>query len=219
MTTFRQNVATVAARLNTIKIIPVLVLNSLSEGMKICEILQQNGLLAAEITFRTAAAEEIITQAAKEFPELLLGAGTVLRVQDLQRAKDAGASFAVAPGFNPTVVKAAIAADFPFAPGICTPSEIEQAVELGCSLLKYFPAEAAGGIKMLKNLIAPYRHLNLRFMPTGGITSDNALEYLALAEVTAVGGTWLGKDADLKAGNWQQITATIKDAVTLITNR
>jgi 2-dehydro-3-deoxyphosphogluconate aldolase/(4S)-4-hydroxy-2-oxoglutarate aldolase len=219
MTTNSQNVAAVLERLSSVRIIPVLVLNSLSEGLKICELLQQNGLQAAEITFRTSAAADIIRAAAKEFPELLLGAGTVLNLQDLQRARDAGASFAVAPGFNPKVVSAAIAAAFPFAPGICTPSEIEQAVELGCRLLKYFPAEAAGGVKMLKSLIAPYRHLGLRYMPTGGISSDNALDYLALPEVAAVGGTWLVRDTDLKAGNWELIAANIRSAAALLNQR
>jgi len=215
MTTYSQNVAAVLERLSAVRIIPVLVLNSLREGLKICELLQQNGLPAAEITFRTSAAADIIRAAAREFPGLLLGAGTVLNLQDLQRAQDAGASFAVAPGFNPKVVSAALAAAFPFAPGICTPSEIEQAVELGCRLLKYFPAEAAGGVKMLKSLIAPYRHLGLHYMPTGGITSDNAPDYLALPEVAAVGGTWLGKAEDIKSGNWDKIRETVKQAVAL----
>lgn len=210
--------AAVTAALREIRIVPVLVLNDVDSGMKMCEILMECGLPAAEITFRTDAAEAVIRAAAERFPGLYLGAGTILNVRDLDRAFDAGAKFAVAPGFNPTVVKAAVAAGRPFAPGVCTPSEVEQALELGCKFLKFFPAEAAGGVKMLKSILAPYRHLGVRFMPTGGITAANAADYLALNEVAAVGGTWLGKPADLEAGNWEAIRAAVRDAVTLKSN-
>ncbi len=212
---FTTKSAAVIAALQEIRIVPVLVLNDVDSGMKMCEILTECGLPAAEITFRTSAAEAVIRAAAERFPDLYLGAGTVLNVRDLDRAFDAGAKFAVAPGFNLTVVKAAVASGRPFAPGICTPSEVEQALELGCKLLKFFPAEAAGGVKMLKSILAPYRHLGVRFMPTGGITAANAADYLALKEVAAVGGTWLGKPADLEAGNWEAIRAAVRAAVEL----
>lgn len=212
---FQENSEGVIAALSRIKIIPVLVLDEIKSGLKMCEILAANDLPAAEITFRTSAAEEIIREAAKNFPDLYLGAGTILNARDLDRAFDAGARFAVAPGFNPTVVKAAVAVGRPFAPGVCTPSEVEQAMELGCRLLKFFPAEAAGGVKMLKSIIAPYRHLGIRFMPTGGVTTANAADYLALKEVAAVGGTWLGKADDIKNGNWDGIAAAVKAAVAL----
>ncbi len=202
-------------RLSEIRIVPVLVLDEVESGLKMCEILLECGLPAAEITFRTAAAAEIIRAASKRFPELYLGAGTILNVHDLRRAFDAGAKFAVAPGFNPTVVRAAVENHFAFAPGVCTPSEVEQAYELGCSFLKFFPAEAAGGVKMLKSLIAPYKHLGIRFMPTGGITALNAMEYLSIKEVAAVGGTWLGKAADIAAGNWEIIRETVRQAAAL----
>ena len=180
-------------RLEKIKIVPVLVLNSLEEGMEVCAALHDNGLAAAEITFRTSAAEEIIREASKRFPDMLIGAGTVLNIVDLHRAFAAGASFAVAPGFNPSVVDEARRCGFDFAPGVCTPSEVEQAMERGCRLLKYFPAEAAGGTAMLKSIIAPYRHLGVRFMPTGGVKPANVESYLEIPEVAAVGGTWLNK--------------------------
>lgn len=205
----------VVNELSRIRIVPVLVLNDVESGLKMCEILVKCGLPAAEITFRTQAAEAIIKEAAKRFPDLYLGAGTILNVHDLKRAFDAGAKFAVAPGFNPTVVRAAVESDFAFAPGVCTPSEVEQAHELGCKFLKFFPAEAAGGVKMLKSLIAPYKHLGIRFMPTGGVTADNVLNYLAIKEVVAVGGTWLGKSDEIAAGNWDGIRATVKKAVEL----
>ena len=184
---------TLVEQLEKIKIVPVLVLNSLEEGMAVCTDLYNNGLRAAEITFRTSAAEDVIREASKRFPDMIIGAGTVLNVADLHRAFDAGAKFAVAPGFNPTVVKEAVKCGFDFAPGVCTPSEAEQAMELGCKFLKFFPAEAAGGTAMLKSLIAPYKHLGIRFMPTGGVKPANVESYLDIPEVAAVGGTWLNK--------------------------
>ncbi|MBR2344721.1 MAG: bifunctional 4-hydroxy-2-oxoglutarate aldolase/2-dehydro-3-deoxy-phosphogluconate aldolase [Lentisphaeria bacterium] len=212
---FSENVRNVVSALRQIRIVPVLVLNDVASGVKMCEILVECGLPAAEITFRTAAAEEVIREAARCFPELYLGAGTILNVRDLERAFAAGAKFAVAPGFNPAVVKSAIANEWAFAPGVCTPSEVEQAMESGCRFLKFFPAEAAGGVKMIKSLIAPYKHMGVEFMPTGGITTGNVAEYLAVKEIVAVGGTWLGKAADLESGNFDAIRETVKAAVTL----
>ena len=175
------------------KIIPVLVLEDLESGLRRCELLCECGLPVAEITFRTKAAESIIREASRRFPEMFIGAGTILNTADLHRAFDAGAKFAVAPGFNPTVVREAMKNGYAFAPGICTPSEIEQAYELGCRFFKFFPAEAAGGVKMLKSIAAPYKHLGIKFMPTGGVTIDNAADWLAVPEVSAAGGTWLNK--------------------------
>ena len=215
MNKFQENCAAVVAALSEIKIVPVLVLDDVVSGVKMCEILVECGLPAAEITFRTTAAEAVIKAASARFPQLYLGAGTVLNIKDLHRAFDAGAKFAVAPGFNPNVVKEAIANDFVFAPGVCTPSEAEQAMELGCRFLKFFPAEAAGGVKMISSLIAPYKHLGIRFMPTGGVTTANVADYLAVKEIVAVGGTWLGKADQIAAGNWDAIRATVKAAVEL----
>mgnify|MGYP004711388739 FL=1 len=175
------------------KIIPVLVLEDLESGLRRCELLCECGLPVAEITFRTKAAESIIREASRRFPEMFIGAGTILNTADLHRAFDAGAKFAVAPGFNPTVAGEAMKNGYAFAPGICTPSEIEQAYELGCRFFKFFPAEAAGGVKMLKSIAAPYKHLGIKFMPTGGVTIDNAADWLAVPEVSAAGGTWLNK--------------------------
>ncbi len=175
------------------KIIPVLVLEDLESGLRRCELLCECGLPVAEITFRTKAAESIIREASRRFPEMFIGAGTILNTADLHRAFDAGAKFAVAPGFNPAVVGEAMKNGYAFAPGICTPSEIEQAYELGCRFFKFFPAEAAGGVKMLKSIAAPYKHLGIKFMPTGGVTIDNAADWLAVPEVSAAGGTWLNK--------------------------
>ena len=197
-------------------IIPVLVLEELGSGLKLCEVLQKCGLKAAEITYRTKAAPEVIREAKKRFPDLLLGAGTVLNVDHLNQAFDLGAAFAVAPGFNPTIVKAAADKGYAFSPGIATPSEVEQAYELGVRFFKFFPAEALGGAAMLKNILAPYRHLGISFMPTGGVTAANAPEWLAIPEIACVGGTWLGKGEDVKAGNWDKIEKDAKAAMEML---
>lgn len=183
-------------QLEKIKIVPVLVLNTLDEGLAVCEQLCKNGLPAAEITFRTAAAEPVIREVSKRFPEMYVGAGTVLNITDLHRAFDAGAKFAVAPGFNPKVVAEAVKCNLDFFPAVCTPSEVEQAMEFGCRMLKFFPAEACGGIPMLKSIIAPYKHLGVKFMPTGGVKPVNVESYLQIPEVAAVGGTWLNNCDD-----------------------
>ena len=215
---FQKNCQTAVETLSAIRIVPVLVLNDVDSGLKMCEVLAECGLPAAEITFRTTAAEAVIKAASERFPELYLGAGPVLNSRDLHRAFDAGAKFAVAPGFNPTIVKEAVANGFAFAPGVCTPSEVEQAMEYGCRFLKFFPAEASGGINFLKSLIAPYKHLGVRFMPTGGVTTANVADYLAVKEIVAVGGTWLGKSSDIESGNWDAIRTAVKAAVELSKN-
>ena len=215
---FQKNCQTAVETLSAIRIVPVLVLNDVDSGLKMCEVLAECGLPAAEITFRTTAAEAVIKAASSRFPELYLGAGTVLNSRDLHRAFDAGAKFAVAPGFNPTIVKEAVANGFAFAPGVCTPSEVEQAMEYGCRFLKFFPAEASGGINFLKSLIAPYKHMGVRFMPTGGVTTANVADYLAVKEIVAVGGTWLGKSSDIESGNWDAIRTAVKAAVELSKN-
>ena len=212
---FKENTDKVIERLKQIRIVPVLVLETLDQGMRMCEALAENGLPAAEITFRTEAAPQIIKTASKEFPDLLVGAGTVLSVENLDRAFDAGARFAVAPGFNPVVVEHAIKKGWPFMPGVSSPSDVEQAMNLGLTHFKFFPAEALGGVKFLNNLIAPYKHLGVSFMPTGGLNPDNVKDYLAMPQVTACGGTWLGKSADVKANAWDKIKDLIKQAAAL----
>lgn len=216
MTPYEATVNAVCEELAKLKIIPVLAIEKLDDGMKMCELLDKNGLKTAEVTFRTAAAEDIIRAASDAFPEMEIGAGTVLNVRDLHRAFEAGAKFAVAPGFNPTVVKEAIANNFPFFPGISSPSDIEQAYELGVRVMKFFPAEAAGGLKFLTNISAPYKHLGIRYIPTGGLNTGNILSYLENPQIIAAGGTWLGTAADIEAGNWDKIDGIIKAAVELI---
>lgn len=150
-------------------------------------------LPVAEITFRTKAAESIIREASRRFPEMFIGAGTILNTADLHRAFDAGAKFAVAPGFNPTVVGEAMKHGYAFAPGICTPSEIEQAYELGCRFFKFFPAEAAAASRCSNPLPRLTNTSESNSCLPGGVTIDNAADWLAVPEVSAAGGTWLNK--------------------------
>ncbi|MDQ0289168.1 bifunctional 4-hydroxy-2-oxoglutarate aldolase/2-dehydro-3-deoxy-phosphogluconate aldolase [Oligosphaera ethanolica] len=200
-------------RLRSYGVVPVVAVDSPDEGLRLCEALIAGGLPVAEITFRTAAAEATIREAAKRFPEMILGAGTILTAEQMRKAVDAGARFAVAPGCNPTTIAAARECAMPFAPGVCTPSDVERAVEMGCSLLKFFPAEAAGGVAMLKALLGPYGHLGISFCPTGGVTTGNLAEYLAIPQVAFVGGTWVAKKELIKAGRWDDIAAVAAAAV------
>lgn len=209
------NAETVYAKLAACRVIPVVAIDSVDAAVGLADALIAGGLPVAEITFRTAAAAEVIKTLSRERPQLLVGAGTVLTPEHAREAKACGAAFAVSPGFNPNVVKAAQACGLPFAPGIMTPSDIEGALTLGLRVLKFFPAGAAGGLKMLKSIAAPYAHLGVRFIPTGGVNPDNLQAYLADPAVLAAGGTWLaGKDA-INAGDWPSITAACAAACRL----
>jgi 2-dehydro-3-deoxyphosphogluconate aldolase/(4S)-4-hydroxy-2-oxoglutarate aldolase len=194
-------------------VVPVVAVDSPEQGLRLCEALCEAGLPVAEITFRTAAAEATIRAAASRFPEMILGAGTVLSVEQLKRAAAAGARFAVAPGTNPSVAEAAVAMGLPFAPGVCTPSDIERALACGVTVLKFFPAEAAGGVQMLQALIGPYGHLGVEFCPTGGIDEANMGSYLALPQVVVVGGTWIARKDLLASGQWSAITDIARRAL------
>jgi len=170
----------------------------------------------AEITFRTAAAAEVMRQLSAERPDLILGAGTVLTVENLARAKECGARFAVAPGLNPGVVECARELGMPMMPGVMTPSEVEQGLALGCRALKFFPAQVAGGTAMLKALSAPYKHTGVRFIPTGGVTAENLPEYLKIDTVLAVGGTWIATKDDIAARRWEAIREHCAQAVEIV---
>ena len=194
-------------------IIPVIVLDDESLAEPLAEALIAAGLPVMEITFRTTAAEAAIKRIAKKYPGILLGAGTVLSPEQVQRARDAGAKFLVSPGTHPATVAAAQDAGLTIIPGVCTPSEVEAALALGCKLLKFFPAEAAGGVKMLKALAGPYAHTGVRFCPTGGITVDNMCEYLSLPIVAAVGGSWMVDSKLITAGRFDEITRLTREAL------
>lgn len=201
----------VVERVYEIGIIPVIAFNSVDEAVPLCKALVAGGLPAAEVTFRTACAEECIKKIHDEVPEMLLGAGTVLTTDQADRAMAAGASFIVAPGFDPNVTKHVMDKGGLMMPGTSTPGEMQQAMNLGCEALKFFPAEANGGVNMLKNIGGALK--TAKWMCTGGINAKNVNDYLGYDQIFAVGGTWMCKSDKIKAGAWDEITAMCKEAV------
>ncbi|WP_044957174.1 bifunctional 4-hydroxy-2-oxoglutarate aldolase/2-dehydro-3-deoxy-phosphogluconate aldolase [Butyrivibrio sp. LC3010] len=197
-----------------IGIIPVVVLDDAKDAHPLGKALMNGGLPAAEVTFRTEAAEEAIRIMSKDFPDMLVGAGTVLTCEQADRAMAAGAKFIVAPGFNPTVVKHCLEKGYPVTPGVQTPSEMEQAMELGLDFVKFFPAEPAGGLAMIKACAAPYT--KLKFMPTGGINKDNVRDYLGYNKIVACGGTWMVKGDLIKAGNFAEVEEMTRQAAEIV---
>lgn len=194
-----------------IGIVPVIALDDAKDAKPLAEALIRGGLPCAEVTFRTAAAEEAIRIMAGEFPEMLVGAGTVLTTEQVDRAVAAGAKFIVSPGLNPEVVKYCVSKNIPVTPGCANPSDVEQAIACGLEVVKFFPAEAAGGLPMIKAMSAPYTQM--KFMPTGGISAKNINEYLGFKKIIACGGTWMVKSDLIKAGAFDQIEALTKEAV------
>jgi len=194
-------------------VLPVITIEDRANALGLADALLEGGLGVAEITFRTAAARDVIETLCKARPELLVGAGTVLDRASLQAAKSAGAAFGLAPGFDPEVVDAAAALDLPFAPGIMTPSELTAATAHGIRLAKFFPAGIAGGPAALDGIAAPFAHLGIRFIPTGGVTLDNLADWLAVKAVAAVGGTWIARTEQIRAGRFAEIKANAKAAV------
>ena len=198
------------------RIIPVVMLRNIADAKPLAQALCDGGLPCAEITFRTETAADCIKIISEEFPTMLVGAGTVLTTVQADQAMKAGAKFIVSPGLNPTVVKHCIKKKYPVIPGVNNPSDIEAALSFGLTLLKFFPAEASGGLEMIKALSAPYPQV--RFMPTGGITPENLHTYLACEKVVACGGTWMVKDDYIKLQNFEEIKRLTKDAVRTIRN-
>ncbi|MBE5904673.1 MULTISPECIES: bifunctional 4-hydroxy-2-oxoglutarate aldolase/2-dehydro-3-deoxy-phosphogluconate aldolase [Pseudobutyrivibrio] len=201
-------------RFEEIGIIPVVVLEDAKDAHALGEALMKGGLPAAEVTFRTEAAEEVIRILSKDFPDMLVGAGTVLTCEQADRAVAAGAKFIVAPGFNPTVVKHCLEKGYPVTPGVQTPGEMEQAMELGLDFVKFFPAEPAGGLPMIKAVAAPYS--KLRFMPTGGINKENVKDYLAYKKIVACGGTWMVKGDLIASGDFAKIEELTHEAAEIV---
>ena len=197
-----------------IGIIPVVVLESEEQAEPLAEALIRGGLPAAEVTFRTDAAEESIRILSTEFPDMLVGAGTVLTCEQVDRAMAAGAKFIVAPGFNPKVVNYCIEKGYPVCPGVQTPGEMEQAMELGLDFVKFFPAEPAGGLPMIKAVAAPYTKLT--FMPTGGINKENVREYLKCNRIVACGGTWMVKGDMIASGDFEKIETLTHEAADIV---
>lgn len=187
------------------RVVPVISMEETSAALPLADALLEGGLPVVEITFRTPVAADIIHILSEKRPELLVGAGTLISENNVKNAAAAGAKFGVAPGTNTQIIIQCQKMGFPFIPGVCTPSEVEQALSLGCLCQKFFPASAMGGVKMLQALYAPYAHTGVGFMPTGGISEDNVAEYLSLSGVLACGGTWLASKQDIKNGNWDII--------------
>ena len=194
-------------------VIPVVAIQDAQDAMQLADTLMEGGLPCAEITFRTAAAIDAMRIMADR-RDILVGAGTVLKVDQVKAAVDVGAKFMVSPGFNPKVVAYCVDNDITITPGISTPSDIEAALEFGLEVLKFFPAGAFGGLKTLKAMSGPYT--TVRFIPTGGVSPQNLTEYLSFNKVLACGGTWVAKSALISEGKFDQILANAKEAVGLV---
>ena len=197
--------------LSNIGIVPVIAIDDAAKAVPLAKALAAGGLPAAEVTFRTAAAEDAIRAIAKEVPDMVLGAGTVLTVEQADRAMAAGATFIVAPGYDPNVTQHVISKGGIMVPGTSTAGEMQQAMNQGCEVLKFFPAEANGGVAMLKNIGAALK--SAKWMCTGGVNAKNVNDYLGYDQIVAVGGTWMCKSDMIKAGKWDEITAICKEAV------
>ncbi len=201
----------VLTKFQKLGIIPVVKIDDAKDAVPLAKALCEGGLPVAEVTFRTAAAEEAIRKMCEAYPDMFVGAGTVLTTEQVDRAVAAGAQFIVSPGFNPTVVKYCIGKNIPITPGISTPSEIEQALELGLEAVKFFPAEASGGIAKIKAMAGPYT--TMKFMPTGGINADNLTSYLDFPKILACGGSWMVSDKLINAGEFDKIRELTAEAV------
>ena len=199
------------SELYSIGLIPVIKIDNPDDAIPLAKALIDGGLPAAEITFRTSCAAEAIKNITEAYPEMLVGAGTVLTTEQVDAAIEAGSKFLVSPGLNPKVTAYALSKGVPMLPGCSNPSDVEAALELGLTTVKFFPAEAAGGLNMLKSMAAPYG--NLTFMPTGGINANNLLDYLKFNKIVACGGSFMVKDELIKEKKWDEITALTRNAV------
>ena len=197
-----------------IGIIPVVVLDDAKDAKPLGQALMEGGLPCAEVTFSTEAAEESIRIMSQEFPDMLVGAGTVLTTEQVDRAVAAGAKFIVSPGINPKVVEYCVKKNIPITPGTCNPSNVETALEFGLDVVKFFPAEPAGGLNYIKAIAAPYTGVS--FMPTGGINSENVKEYLKYDRIIACGGSWMVKGDLIKSGNFEKIKELTAEAAAIV---
>ena len=198
-------------KLSLAGLVPVIAINDAEDAVPLCKALSDGGLPVAEITFRTAAAEEAIRRVHEALPNVILCAGTVLTCEQVDRAVNAGAAAIVSPGLNPEVVKYCISKNIPVCPGTANPSDIEVAISLGLKTVKFFPAEALGGLKLIKAMSAPYGAMT--FMPTGGVNENNMLEYLAFDKILCCGGSWMVPKDAVEAKDWARITALTRSAV------
>lgn len=195
-------------------VVPVVVLHDAKDAAPLAKALCEGGLPCAEVTFRTDAAEESIRIMTTEFPDMFVGAGTVLTIEQVDRAVAAGAQFIVSPGFDPEVVDYCLEKEIPVYPGCITPSEVSQAVKRGLKIVKFFPAEQFGGVATIKALAAPFT--GVKFMPTGGVNAKNLESYLTCDKIIACGGSWMVKGDLVKAGKFEEIKELVKEAVQLV---
>lgn len=204
---------TMTEQMAEMMVIPVVVLNDARDAEPLADALVKGGLPCAEVTFRTAAAEESIRCMASKYPDMLVGAGTVLTKDQVDRAVNAGAKFIVSPGFDPEIVEYCLEKEIPIFPGIVTPSEAAQAVKRGLKIVKFFPAEQFGGVSTIKAIAAPYTML--KFMPTGGVNVKNLKDYLSCDKILCCGGSWMVKGDMIKAGEFDKIEQMTREAVEL----
>ena len=205
---------TIFSKIEETGIVPVVVLDHVEEAAPLAKALCDGGLPCAEVTFRTDAAEEAIRVMTEQFPQMLVGAGTVLTTDQVNRAVAAGAKFIVSPGLNPTVVDYCVKRGIPVIPGCSTPSDVEVAMEFGLKVVKFFPAEPAGGLNYIKAISAPYS--NIKFMPTGGINPQNVSSYLSYPAILACGGSWMVKKSLVQEGKFDEIEKLVREAVELV---
>ncbi|OOF61474.1 bifunctional 4-hydroxy-2-oxoglutarate aldolase/2-dehydro-3-deoxy-phosphogluconate aldolase [Rodentibacter sp. Ppn85] len=203
----------IVEKLRQLKVVPVIAVDDAQDIIPLVKTLSENGLPVAEITFRSAAGEEAIRLTRQHFPDVLIAAGTVLTPAQVVAAKNAGADCIVTPGFNPNIVKLCQELGLPITPGVNNPMAIEAALELGVNAVKFFPAEASGGVKMIKALLGPYGQLQI--MPTGGIGLHNIKDYLDIPNVVACGGSWFVEKQLIKSKNWDEIERLVKEVVDL----
>ena len=196
-----------------IGVVPVIAIERVEDALPLADALIAGGLPVAEITFRTPAAAEVLALLAAERPELIAGAGTVLDLASLDACRRSGARFGLSPGFDPAIVEAAKAAGLPFAPGVMTPTDVTLVAARGLRLAKFFPAGVAGGPAALEGISAPFAHLGLRFIPTGGVSLATIGDWLKLKSVAAVGGTWIARTDDIRAGRFGEIERNAREAV------
>ena len=205
--------STAAERFAELGVVPVVVLEDAKDAAPLAKALVEGGLPCAEVTFRTDAAEESIKIMASEYQDMFVGAGTVLTIDQVDRAVAAGAKFIVSPGFDPEIVDYCLSKDIPVFPGVITPSEVAQAVKRGLKVVKFFPAEQFGGVATIKAMAAPY--VGLKFMPTGGVNAKNLENYLSCDKIVACGGSWIVKGDLVKAGKFDEIKSLTEEAVKL----
>lgn len=199
-------------------VIAVLMIDDVADAVPLAQALLAGGVDGIELTLRTDVAMQALRSIRAELPEMMVGVGTILSPQQVREVKEAGASFGVSPGMNPRVVSEAVRLGLPFAPGVCSPTDIELALEQGCRLMKFFPSEPSGGLPYLRTIAAPFAHLGVKYIPLGGVNAENAERYLREPSVQALGGSWLAPRELIAKKNWEAITANAREASAIVKN-